>query len=69
MSPSPTSAIERLVRWQPRFELCAVCRQPTRGFGWSRAAACEPAAALSVVLLHHLSGLLLATGAEIFRHG
>ncbi len=35
MSPSPTSTIERLVCWQPRFKLCAVCRQPTRGFGWS----------------------------------
>jgi hypothetical protein len=21
--------------WQPRFALCAVCRQPARGFGWS----------------------------------
>ena len=29
----------------------------------------EPAAPLGVVLLHHLSGLLLATGPEIFRHG
>ena len=35
MSPSPTSAAARLTTWQPRFELCAVCRQPTRGFGWS----------------------------------
>ena len=34
-----------------------------------RAAACEPAAAFGVVLFHHLSGVLLATGAEIFRHG
>lgn len=34
-----------------------------------RAAACEPAAPLGVVLLHDLSGLLLATGAEVFRHG
>ena len=24
----------RFVRWQPRFELCAVCRSPTHGFGW-----------------------------------
>ena len=29
----------------------------------------EPAAAFSVVLLHRLSGLLLATGPEIFHHG
>lgn len=29
----------------------------------------EPAAPLGVVLLHDLSGLLLATGAEVFRHG
>ena len=29
----------------------------------------EPAAPLGVVLLHHLSGLLLATGTEVFRHG
>lgn len=29
----------------------------------------EPAAAFGVVLLYRLSGLLLATGAEIFRHG
>jgi len=28
------TARERFVRWQPRFELCAVCRTPTRGFGW-----------------------------------
>ena len=34
-----------------------------------RAAACEPAAPLGVVLLHDLSGLLLATGTEVFRHG
>ena len=34
-----------------------------------RAATCEPAAPLSVVLLHHLSGLLLATGTEVFHHG
>lgn len=34
-----------------------------------RATACEPAAPLGVVLLHQLSGLLLATGTEVFRHG
>jgi hypothetical protein len=32
---SPVTARDRFVRWQPRFALCAVCRQPTRGFGWS----------------------------------
>jgi hypothetical protein len=32
---TPATARERFVRWQPRFKLCAVCRQPTRGFGWS----------------------------------
>ena len=31
--------------------------------------ASEPAAPLGVVLLHHLSGLLLAAGPEVFRHG
>ena len=31
---SPVTVRERFVRWQPRFELCAVCRTPTRGFGW-----------------------------------
>ena len=31
---TPVTARERFVRWQPRFELCAVCRFPTRGFGW-----------------------------------
>jgi hypothetical protein len=31
--------------------------------------AAEPAAPLGVVLLHDLSGLLLATGTEVFRHG
>ena len=29
----------------------------------------EPAAPVGVVLLHHLSGFLLATGTEVFRHG
>ena len=33
------------------------------------ATAREPAALLGVVLLHHLSGLLLATDPEVFRHG
>lgn len=31
---TPTTARERFVRWHPRFELCAVCRSPTHGFGW-----------------------------------
>ena len=30
----PVTARERFVRWQPHFELCAVCRSPTHGFGW-----------------------------------
>ena len=35
MTPSiPTSAEERRRLWHPRGKLCAVCRQPTRGFGW-----------------------------------
>ena len=42
---------------------------PARGFGWQRAAAGEPAAALCLVLLHDLSGLLLAAGPEVLRHG
>ena len=28
------SAEERRKLWHPRGALCAVCRQPTRGFGW-----------------------------------
>jgi hypothetical protein len=35
MSPPPTSAAARFTFWHPHFALCAVCRQPTRGFGWS----------------------------------
>ena len=31
---TPVTARERFVRWQPRYELCAVCRSPTHGFGW-----------------------------------
>ena len=31
---TPITVRERFVRWQPRFELCAVCRSPTHGFGW-----------------------------------
>jgi len=31
---TPATARERFVRWQPRYELCAVCRSPTHGFGW-----------------------------------
>jgi len=33
------------------------------------AGSCEPAAPVGLVLLHHLSGLLLATGTEIVGHG
>jgi hypothetical protein len=29
-----TSSSDRLRLWHPRGELCAVCRRPTRGFGW-----------------------------------
>jgi hypothetical protein len=28
------SAQQRLKLWHPRGALCAVCRRPTRGFGW-----------------------------------
>jgi hypothetical protein len=28
-------ARQRFICWHPRFELCGVCRKPTRGFGWS----------------------------------
>ena len=28
-------AVARLRLWHPRGALCGVCRQPTRGFGWS----------------------------------
>lgn len=30
-----TPASDRLRLWHPRGTLCAVCRRPTRGFGWS----------------------------------
>ena len=33
-APVQIIARERLVRWQPRFVLCGVCKSPTRGFGW-----------------------------------
>lgn len=33
-SSSPINAGERRRLWHPRGKLCAVCRQPTRGFGW-----------------------------------
>jgi hypothetical protein len=29
-----TSSSDRLRLWHPCGELCAVCRRPTRGFGW-----------------------------------
>jgi hypothetical protein len=28
------TAAKRLLHWHPRGVLCAICRQPTRGFGW-----------------------------------
>ena len=34
MNPSPVAAATRLRLWHPRFQLCAICRRPTRGFGW-----------------------------------
>jgi hypothetical protein len=34
-----------------------------------RASTGETAAAFSLVLFHHLPGLLLATGPEVLRHG
>ena len=35
MDPSPSPcAQQRLRLWHPRFELCAVCKRPARGFGW-----------------------------------
>lgn len=33
-SSNPISVEERRRLWHPRGTLCAVCRQPTRGFGW-----------------------------------
>ncbi|MDP2359106.1 MAG: DUF6511 domain-containing protein [Beijerinckiaceae bacterium] len=33
-SSSTAIAEQRLRLWHPRFALCAVCRRPTRGFGW-----------------------------------
>lgn len=35
MDPSRSPRAEQRLRlWHPRFKLCAVCRGPTRGFGW-----------------------------------
>ncbi|WP_423208178.1 DUF6511 domain-containing protein [Paracoccus yeei] len=31
---TPITAADRRRLWHPRGTLCAVCRQPTRGFGW-----------------------------------
>ena len=33
-SLTPITAEDRRRLWHPRGTLCAVCRQPTRGFGW-----------------------------------
>ena len=51
--------------------LCALRRLPATGMWlWlERAWAGEQAAATGMVLFHHLSGLLLAAGPEVFRHG
>ena len=51
--------------------LRALRRLPATG-AWlwlERTGTCESAAAICVVLLHRLSGLLLAAGPEAFRHG
>jgi hypothetical protein len=32
--PTPITAEDRRRLWHPRGTLCAVCRRPTRGFGW-----------------------------------
>ena len=51
--------------------LRALRRLPAIG-AWlwlERAGTCEPAASLCVVLLYYLSGLLLAAGPEVLRHG
>ena len=51
--------------------LRALRRVPATG-AWlwlERAGTCEPAASLCVVLFHYLSGLLLAAGPEVLRHG
>ena len=34
MAVRSDTAAARLRLWHPRGALCAVCRQPTRGFGW-----------------------------------
>jgi hypothetical protein len=34
MTTPSTTAAARWRCWHPRGRLCAVCRQPTRGFGW-----------------------------------
>lgn len=31
---TPITAADRRWLWHPRGTLCAVCRRPTRGFGW-----------------------------------
>lgn len=31
---TPITVADRRRLWHPRGTLCAVCRQPTRGFGW-----------------------------------
>lgn len=51
--------------------LRALRRLPATG-AWlwlERTGTCEPAASICVVLLHRLSGLLLAAGPKVLRHG
>jgi hypothetical protein len=51
--------------------LRALRRLPATG-AWlwlERAGTCEPAASICLVLLHQVSGLLLAAGPEVFRNG
>ncbi len=38
----PMTAEDRLRLWHPRGTLCAVCRRPTRGFGWFDPRAAAP---------------------------
>jgi hypothetical protein len=68
--PTPATARERFVRWQPRFELCAVCRSPTHGFGWQEPQRMiKPRPPARMVLFHGLPNLLLGTRPEVSRHG
>ena len=59
-TPGPLATALRALRGLP--ESCA-------WFRLAGTAAGEQAAALCLVLLHHVSGVLLATGPEVNRHG